>query len=63
LVSCWVASFTFPVNDDPSKVGGIHAAGIFKASRSSADQSLFLRSKRTVPDPSALSMANSPVRR
>ena len=47
----------------PSKVGGSQAAGISSAAQTSADQSRAARSNSSVPAPSALSRACSPVSR
>ena len=57
------AAVTVPVTSGPSNVGGSQAGGIRSAATTSGDQSRAARSNRIVPDPSALSMACSPVRR
>ncbi len=56
------AALTDPVTSGPSNVGGNQAGSISSASRTSADQSRRARSNSSVPDPSALSAAYSPVR-
>ena len=54
---------TVPVTSGPSKVGGSQAGSIPRAARTSGDQSRAARSNRSVPAPSALSRACSPVSR
>src|SRR3954468_15133428 len=60
-VASAAASPTTPVTSGPSNVGGIHAGSIPRASSITGDQSRAARSNSTVPDPSALSIADAPV--
>ena len=62
-VSAAASAVTVPVVSGPSNVGGSQSAGMSSFWRTSFDQVRALRSKRMVPDPSALSIAASPVRR
>ena len=62
-VAAAAAAVTAPVTSGPSWVGGIQARSIPSAASTSADQSRAARSNSIVPEPSALSMACSPVSR
>ena len=62
-VAAAAAADTVPVISGPSYVGGIHAGSIPSASSITGDQSRAARSNSSVPAPSALSSAYSPVSR
>jgi hypothetical protein len=62
-VAAAAAAVTWPVTAGPSLVGGSQSRGISSAPSTSSDQLREARSKRSVPDPSALSIAATPVRR
>ena len=62
-VAAAAAAVTVPVTSGPSNVGGIQAGSIAERGEDLGDQSRAARSNSIVPEPSALSMAYSPVSR
>jgi hypothetical protein len=62
-ISAAALAVTAPVASGPSNVGGSHSAGMSSFASTSPDQPRDARSKSSVPEPSALSMAATPVRR